>query len=101
MSAEPQKSRNHWSQAGDILRGWKFRAGIDSDRIMILNQVWEREMGHYSRHWTLSGVKRGFLYVKPKSAAAAQELTMMGAQIVRSLNKYFKKAWIKGIRLAR
>jgi hypothetical protein len=95
---EPKPTRNHWSKAEDILRGWKFRAGMDSERILILNQVWERELGHYARHWSLSGVKRGMLYIKPRSAAAAQELQMMSGQIVRSLNKYFKKSWIKGIR---
>jgi hypothetical protein len=92
---------NRWAKAGDVLRGWKFRAGVDAERIMILNQVWEREVGHYAAHWTLSGVRRGTLYVKPRSSAAAQELQMMGGQIIKSLNKYFKKHWIKGIRIAK
>ncbi len=68
---------------------------------MILNQVWEKEVGHLSKHWVLDGVRRGILYVTVKSPAAAQELQMRGGSIVKSLNKYFTKAWIKGIRPTR
>jgi len=69
--------------------------------MVILNQVWEREVGHFSRFWALIGLRRGMLYVKVSSPAAAQELQMRGSQIVRSLNKHFKRSWIKGIRPAR
>ena len=89
-----------WAKAGEVVRSWKFRSGLESERILILNQVWERELGHYSKHWTLSGVRRGVLYIKPRSAAAAQELSMMRGQIMKSLNKYFKRSWIKAIRTA-
>jgi hypothetical protein len=40
------------------------------------------------------------LYVKPKSAAAAQELQMRAGDIVRSLNKYFSRPWIKAVKSA-
>jgi hypothetical protein len=100
MNGGPLK-KDHWASAGEILRVWKYRAGLDSDRILILNQIWEREAGHLSRHWTLSGVRRGTIYVQVKSPAAAQELQLRSRELVRSLNKYFKKAWIKDIRPAR
>ena len=87
-----------WSSAGDLVRAFKFRAGIQSDKISILNAVWERELGHFARHWTLQGVKRGVLFVKPSSAAAAQELQMRGPEIVKGLNKYFSRAWIKAVK---
>ena len=76
------------------------RSRIQSDKISILNAVRERELGHFSKHWTLVAVKRGTLYVKPRSAAAAQELHMRAAGIVRSLNKFFSRAWIKAIKTA-
>lgn len=88
-------------QAGDVLRGWRFRSGLDSDRMLILKEVWEREAGHFGRHWRLSGIRRGVLYVEPSSPAAAQELQFRGPEIVKSLNKYFRRAWIKGIRATR
>ena len=93
-------NRSWWASAEDVLRGWKFRAGMDSDRILILNQIWDKELGNYSEHFVLSGVRRGILYVKPRSSAAAQELHMMAGPWIKGLNKYFKKSWIKGIRVA-
>ena len=87
-----------WATGQDLVKAFKFRAGIQSDKIAILNAVWEREFGHFSRQWSLLGVRRGVLYVKPRSSAAAQELHMRGAEIVRSLNKYFSRAWIRSVR---
>ncbi|MBI5630469.1 MAG: DUF721 domain-containing protein [Elusimicrobia bacterium] len=90
--------RKRWATANDLVRSFKFRAGVQSDKISILNAVWERELGHFSRHWSLLGVQRGMLFIKPNSAAAAQELVMRRAEIVRTLNKHFSRAWIKGIK---
>ncbi|MBI5241382.1 MAG: DUF721 domain-containing protein [Elusimicrobia bacterium] len=66
----------------------------------ILSSVWQKEVGHLSGHWELVGMKYGTLFVKPRSAAAAQELQLRAAGIVRSLNKYFERAWIKAIKVA-
>jgi len=95
------QTKGHWATAGEVLRVWKRRAGLDSDRILVLNQVWEREAGHLSHHWVLSGVRGGVIFVRVKTPAAMQELQMRGRGLVRSLNKYFKKEWIKDIRASR
>lgn len=88
-------------KADSALRAWRAAHRVDHDRMVILNQVWEREAGHFSRFWALVGLRRGILYVRVNSPAAAQELQMRGSGLVRSLNKHFKRAWIKGIRPAR
>jgi len=90
--------KNRWNKAGDVLRGWKRRVGMESDRMAILHQIWEREVGHLSAHWRLEAVRRGVLYVKVRSPAAAQELQFRSTALVRSLNKYFKRSWIKSVR---
>ena len=90
-----------WSTAKEAMRGWAYRSGMQSDRISILNAVWEREAGGLSRHWQLSGVKKGFIFVKTSSPAATQELQLRSAALLRGLNKHFKTAWIKGIKPAR
>lgn len=92
------KHRSHWSKAGDVVGAWKRRSGLESERMLILHQVWEKEVGGFSRHWTLMGIRRGVLFVKVRSPAAAQELQLRGTQLVKSLNKYFKRSWIKGVR---
>lgn len=90
-----------WVQAGDALEAWRRGARLDSERMAILHQVWEREAGHLARHWALDGVKRGVLYVRVSSPAATQELQLRATSLMRALNKYFRSAWIKGIRPAR
>jgi hypothetical protein len=87
-----------FTTGADLVKSFKFQQGVQEDKLSILNAVWERELGHFSRHWDLAGVKKGVLYVKPRSAAAAQELSLRAPEIVRSLNKYFSRAWIKAVR---
>jgi len=91
---------SRFSSAADLVRSWGFRQGISTDKVAILNAVWDRELGHFSKHWKLKGVRKGVLYVSARSSGAALELKMRSQEIVRNLNKYFKTAWIKGIRLA-
>lgn len=95
-----EKARQRWATGDQLVRSFKFRAGIQSDKISILNAVWERELGHFAKHWQLVGVRRGVLFVRPRSAAAAQELTMRAGEMIRSLNKYFSRAWIKDVKTA-
>lgn len=89
-----------WTSSASLVRSWKFQTGAQTDKIAILNSVWEREMGHMAQHWKLSGVKKGVLYVVPKSPAAAMELQMRAPSVLRSINKYFRSAWIKAIKPA-
>lgn len=92
------EKKRFWSTTADLLGSFKYRAGLQPDKISILNSVWEKELGHFARHWTLMGVKKGILYVKPRSAAAAQELQIRAGSLVRGLNKYFSRSWIKGVK---
>jgi len=87
--------------AKDVVRSFGFKSGAQPDRLVILDAVWEREAGHFSKHWKLSAVKRGVLYVTTSSPAAAQELQLRAPAVLRGLNKYFKSAWIKAIKPAR
>ena len=41
-----------FSTAKDVVRSFGFKA-VAPDRLMILDAVWEREAGHFSKHWKL------------------------------------------------
>ncbi|MBI5884005.1 MAG: DUF721 domain-containing protein [Elusimicrobia bacterium] len=84
--------------AGDLVKAFRRRAGIQTDKLSILNAVWEKELGLLARHLELSGVRRGTLYIRPASSAAAQELRMRAPSLMRTLNKYFTRAWIKELK---
>jgi predicted nucleic acid-binding Zn ribbon protein len=96
VSQEPKKG--HWSTAGDLVKSFSYRAGTVNDKLAILSSVWDKECGAHAKHWFLVGVKKGVLYVRPKSSAAAQELHMRSETLVKSLNKYFGRAWIIAVR---
>ncbi len=87
-----------WSTSGDLINSFSYRAGTINDKLALLNAVWDKECGAYSRHWALVAVKKGTLFVRPKSAAAAQELQMRSGELLRSLNKYFSRPWIVAVK---
>ena len=89
-----------WSTGRELIRSFQYRAGMSGDRMIILAAVWRKEFAHLGGHFELTGIKKGTLYVRPRSAAAAQELQLRCAGIVRSLNKYFDKDWIRAIKVA-
>ncbi len=93
----PQKNLR-WKTANDLAASFGYRAGVSSDQITLLSAVWKKELGYLSGQWELVGLKQGILYVKPRSAAAAQELHLRGASLVRTLNRYFARPWIKSIK---
>ncbi len=91
------KKRKTWSSASDIKTRFNGMAR-SLDRLMILNTVWNKEAGRMSDHWNIDGVQDGTIFVKTKSAAAAQELSMRSTVMVKNLNKYFDSPWIRAIR---
>lgn len=92
--------RKKWSTGADLVRSFQFRNSAEPGKIDLLNAVWERELGHFAKHWTLVGVRHGTLHVRPRSAAAAQELQLRAGEIVRALNKYFNRQWIRAVKSA-
>ena len=86
------------SASGDLSKSGSYRAGTGNDKLALLNAVWDKECGAYAKHWSLVAVKKGTLCVRPKSAAAAQELQMRSVGLLRSLNKYFSRPWIMAVK---
>ena len=87
-----------WSTAGDRVKSFSYRAGTVNDKLTLLNAVWEKECGAFSKYWAVVAVKKGTLYVRPKSAAAAQELQMRSGGLMKALNKYFSRPWIVAVK---
>lgn len=70
---------------------------VGLSRVMILESVWEKEIGVMAKHWELYAVKGGAVLVKTKASSAAQELKVRSAGLIKNLNKYFDSKWIKKI----
>ena len=89
---------SRWSTSSDLVKSFSYRAGTVNDKLALLNAVWDKECGAFSKHWALVAVKKGSLFVRPKSAAAAQELQLRAGVLIKSLNKYFSRSWILSIK---
>ncbi|HBA61691.1 MAG TPA: hypothetical protein DCZ92_12945 [Elusimicrobia bacterium] len=95
------KRSSNWTKASDVCsNSWKFLGGTAPDRLAVLDAVWNKEIGRLGAHCSLLGVDKGFILVKPTSSAAASELALRSSVLVKSLNKYFKRPWIKAIKTA-
>ncbi|MDQ7773036.1 MAG: DciA family protein [Elusimicrobiales bacterium] len=92
-----RKSQN-WSRIGHSGGQRPFR-GFPLDRLPLLSSVWDREIGPLGAHCRLEGVEGDRLVVSASSAAAANELRLRGRSLVRALNKYFSRAWLRDIKV--
>jgi len=94
------KKTSNWTNIGYVKNSWKTLGGIVPERLVILDAVWKKEIGRLGEHCELIGVNKGYIVVKTNSSVAYNELVMRSKQILRSLNKYFSKPWLKGIKTA-
>ncbi|PIU20410.1 MAG: hypothetical protein COT18_02445 [Elusimicrobia bacterium CG08_land_8_20_14_0_20_59_10] len=96
-----KKRSSNWTRAADLCSSsWKFLGGAAPDRLAVLDAVWKNELGRLGEHCSLLGVDKGFILVKPSSSPAASELALRSSVLVKSLNKYFRRPWIKAIKTA-
>ena len=66
---------------------------------MVLNSVWLKTAGAKSNFWVLDTATKDSILIKVKSAAAKHDLAGRSAEIIKELNKYFDKPWIKTIEI--
>ncbi|MCK4936511.1 MAG: DUF721 domain-containing protein [Elusimicrobiales bacterium] len=79
---------------------WKCFKGFNIDRLLILESVWDKEMGALGEHCVLLGVKKNTLVIKADSSVVANEIVFKSRNTIKSLNKYFRSPWIKYLKIA-
>ena len=94
----PAEKPGRWATSASLIQSFTYRQGAATEKLAVLNAVWEKECGAFAKHWALVAVKKGALFVRPSSAAAAQELSMRSGPLIRSLNKYFSRPWITAVK---
>lgn len=91
-----QKPPVIWHKAGEVKSSFS-RLNAHVNRLLLLENLWEKHTGGRSRFWQLYAVKGGIIYVKAAAPAARQELMLKEKELIRELNKSFDKPWIKSI----
>lgn len=92
---QPPKKQWHSSQE---LTGFNRLSGT-LNRLMILDYVWNRQIGAKARFWVLKAVQKDTLFVHVTASVAKNELTARRQQLMNELNKNFKTPWIKRIEI--
>ena len=94
------RKTSNWTNIGYVKTSWKTLGGIVPERLVILDAVWKKEVGRIGDRCELIGVDKGYIVIKTDSSVVYNELFMRSKQILRSLNKYFSRPWLKGIKMA-
>ena len=93
LGQEPPKI---WHQSSEIT-GKFNRLNSQVSRLLLLENIWDKVVGSKAKFWQIDAVQKNTIFVKVKVVAARQELLLNKANIIKELNKYFQRAWIKEI----
>jgi hypothetical protein len=93
LGQEPPKI---WHEASE-LKGNYNRLNSQINRLLLLENIWDKVVGSKAKFWQIDAVQKNTIFVKVKVVAARQELLLNKANIIKELNKYFQRAWIKEI----
>ncbi len=85
-----------WHESNEI-RGNFNRLNSQINRLLLLEKIWVKVVGSKSKFWQLDAVQKNTIFVKVKVVTARQELLLNKETIIKELNKYFQRAWIKEI----
>ena len=91
-----EKQTEIWHEIGE-LKGSYNRLNSQINRLLLLENIWEKVVGSKSKFWKLDAVQKNTIFVKVKVVTARQELLLNKANIIKELNKHFQRAWIKEI----
>jgi len=78
------------------LRGLSQKLGLSSDLLMLEN-VWDRELGRMSQFARISAIEKACLVVEADSSAVMQEISLRRQELVRKINKHFPVPFIQHI----
>ncbi|MGB2578376.1 hypothetical protein AAIR98_000295 [Elusimicrobium simillimum] len=90
------KPRKIWNTSKDLNNTFNPLTS-KLNRLMVLGTVWQKVAGVRAKFWVIDAVSKDTVYVKVTKAAAKHELAGQSQNIIKELNKYFDKAWIKKI----
>jgi len=91
-----QKPPEIWHNSSE-LQGSFNRLNNQVNKLILLEKVWTKVLGSKAKFWQLDSVQKNTIFVKVKVVSARQELLLSKANIIKELNKYFQRAWIKEI----
>ncbi len=93
-----EKPKKQWYSSQELQTKYNRLSGT-LNRLLILEYVWNRQVGAKGRFWVLKAVQQGTLFVQVRASVAKNELISKRRQLISELNKHFEKPWIKHIEI--
>lgn len=93
-----QPAKKEWRSSQELQSRYNRLSGT-LNRLMILDYVWNEQVGAKARFWVLKAVQKDTLFVQVKASVAKNELNARQSQLIRELNKHFDSPWIKKIKI--
>ena len=93
-----QPPKKEWRSSQELQSRFNRLSGT-LNRLMILDYVWNEQVGAKARFWVLKAVQKDTLFVQVKASVAKNELNARQSQLIRELNKHFDSPWIKKIKI--
>lgn len=94
-----KKRRGGMKSVGEIISSPGAFFGINPNNLLILASAWDREMSGFKKYFYLEGVEKDAVVVKAVNSSAASEVRLRKNEILRTLNKYFKRKWLKDVKV--
>lgn len=82
----------------DIISSKRLFYGIDVTNLPLLDYIWKNKFSNYSSMCEIDAIERNVLVLKPHNNIIKNEIYIKKDQIVREINKHFKKKFIKDIK---
>lgn len=92
------KKKQNWTPVNKV-NSWRCFKGFNMDRLLILESVWDKEMGVLGEHCVFLGVEKNAILLKTDSSVVANEIVFKSKQTIRNLNKYFRTPWVKYLKI--
>jgi hypothetical protein len=91
-----QKPCNIWHESKELKNSFS-RLNSQINRLLLLDNLWEKTTGSKAKFWQLYAVKGSTIFVQVRVMAARHELLLKEKIIIKELNKNFDKPWIRKI----
>ena len=91
--------KNKWIKISEVLNYRNILGGINPHNLMILKNIWDKELKGLSDYCELYSIEKDKIVLKARNSVIANEIIIRKDSILKDLNKYFKSKWIKDIKI--
>ncbi|MGC9070984.1 MAG: DciA family protein [Elusimicrobiales bacterium] len=83
----------------EIISSRRFLGGVDILNLMMLDYIWKKDFSDFSSMCEIYSVEKNILILKAKNSVFMNEIKIRKESLTNELNKYFRRKFIKDIKV--